>query len=150
MPKQNKSYLEKPNKKKAKKISVSKWKDRLDKLVMQAVRLREKMICEKCGKRVSGQDAQTSHVKPKGLYPMLRFDLLNVQLLCYHCHIYWWHKDPLEASVWFEGKYPTTAKELERRALETRTGRFGQQDYEDIETNLKEKIKDYKNDRNLS
>lgn len=27
-----------------------------------------------------------SHIKPKGLYPELRLDKNNIQLLCYECH----------------------------------------------------------------
>ena len=30
----------------------------------------------------------------------MTFDEDNVKLLCYHCHLNWWHKHPLEASVW--------------------------------------------------
>ena len=27
-------------------------------------------------------------------------------MLCYHCHLEWWHKNPLEAAEWFKGYSP--------------------------------------------
>jgi hypothetical protein len=46
------------------------------------------------------------------LYP------LNMKVLCYHCHLNWWHKNPIEAGRWFESKFPERLKELEKLQLE--------------------------------
>ncbi|MEO5335154.1 MAG: hypothetical protein H7839_24340 [Magnetococcus sp. YQC-5] len=35
----------------------------------------------------------------------LRWDLVNVKLLCASCH-WWWHTVPLAAAEWFKSKYP--------------------------------------------
>lgn len=29
-----------------------------------------------------------------------------MKILCYHCHINWWHKNPMEAAKWFEETFP--------------------------------------------
>lgn len=45
-------------------------------------------VCENC-KIHLGNDARTwnfSHTKPKSIYPELRLDKNNIQLLCYECH----------------------------------------------------------------
>lgn len=135
-----KKYLEKPKKKK---FSVRKTINKLDDLARIAVRLRENMVCEKCGRKCTNRDAQSSHVLPKSTHPMLRFELLNIQLLCYHCHMFWWHKDIIAAYEWFKKKFPVSYKQLIKMDEATRGGRFGQQDYEDIEIKLRGKIKDY-------
>jgi len=40
-----------------------------------------------------------------------------MKVMCYHCHINWWHKNPIEAGKWFESKFPERLKELERLQL---------------------------------
>jgi len=45
-------------------------------------------ICENC-KRHLGKEPLAqffSHIKPKGLYPELKFTKSNIQLLCFECH----------------------------------------------------------------
>ena len=80
---------------------------KLDKLLLQILRLRENNTCVKCGKRIKGCDSQTSHIVPKGNgASQRRWDLLNVVLMCYRCHLGWWHKNPLDAAEWFANKYP--------------------------------------------
>ena len=60
--------------------------------------------CQRCGRGGSGLHA--SHVMNKGRWFNLEFDLLNLKLLCYKCHINWWHKEPKEPSDWYIGKWP--------------------------------------------
>lgn len=72
------------------------------KLFSQYIRERDGK-CQKCGKTTS---LQCSHVNSVGAYPALRFDPFNAIALCHRCHIYWWHKEPLEASEWFQNKFP--------------------------------------------
>ena len=47
-----------------------------------------------------------SHVIPKSRSSYLRYDLINLNLFCRRCHLYWWHKDILAAFEWFENKFP--------------------------------------------
>lgn len=77
----------------------------LDEELKQVCRLRDNYTCQHCGKHVEGQDAHTSHVITKGQGYKLRWDLLNVLLLCFHCHRQFWH-DSGEGIGWFKEKYP--------------------------------------------
>lgn len=97
---------------KAKKIKrrSSKRKSRLKAQLWEVmktyIKQRDKMTCQWCGKKItSPHDAHTSHVKSKKLYPNLKFDPMNLKLLCYHCHIQKWHKDPDDAITWFKNKF---------------------------------------------
>ena len=49
--------------------------------------------CQWCGRE--GKMVYVAHILPKGAYPRLRYCLDNVLLLCYHCHMFKAHKDPL-------------------------------------------------------
>ena len=40
--------------------------------------------------------------------------LLNLKLLCYHCHINWWHKNPVESGEWFKQTFPDRWKIIEK------------------------------------
>lgn len=111
-------------------------KKKLDKLVKNYVKERDNYTCQKCGKKVEGVNCQASHVFPVGSCSKLQFEPLNMKVLCYHCHLNWWHKNPLEASEWFESKFP------ERLAILNVMKR----DAEKIPTNvLLEMIEHYKN-----
>ena len=128
----------------AKKYSTSWWNKRLDKLLMQAVRVRENMVCEHCKKKItSGGDAHTSHIIPKGGNPSIRFELLNVLLLCYRCHWHWWHKEILDAGKWYEENYPDSYKALMKMKVDRVGSKFTRLDYEMMEEYLKSKIEDY-------
>lgn len=91
---------------KAKQVSVSKLKKKLDILVKELVKKRDKNTCQKCGKFVTGSDCHGSHVIPVSAGNQFRFDPLNLKVLCYHCHLNWWHKNPIEATAWFREKFP--------------------------------------------
>ena len=70
-----------------------------DKLFRQII-LRERLNrCEWC-KKVKG--LSVSHILPKGRHPRLRYFKANVLLLCTGCHIFKWHKSPLEAAKFME------------------------------------------------
>lgn len=85
---------------------VSKLKKKCDSLVKEIVSIRDNDICQKCGKRVYGSNRQRSHVIPVSAGNKLAFDPINLKILCMHCHLYWWHKNPLEAMNWFKDKFP--------------------------------------------
>ena len=89
-------------------------KKNIERLCKEIIYIRDGGKCQKCGKPVSGKNAHTSHVIPKSHGNGLRFDLLNLKLLCFHCHINWWHKNPLEAAEWFKSKYPKRWEYLEK------------------------------------
>ena len=73
-------------------------KVKLNKLVREYVILRDK-ICLRCGKP---NRLHASHIYPRGKYPKMQFDVNNVKALCLGCHLYWWHKHPIEAKEWAE------------------------------------------------
>ena len=70
----------------------------LHKLVREYVILRDKH-CLRCGKV---DNLHASHIYPRGKYPKMQFEVRNVKALWLGCHLYWWHKHPLEASKWLE------------------------------------------------
>lgn len=65
--------------------------------------LRDHARCRVCGreKRPGSAGAiYAAHILPKGQYPALRYELLNVLAMCYYHHMEWWHKNPTEAWEW--------------------------------------------------
>lgn len=81
-------------------------KEELEKLVKEYVSIRDNNTCQKCNKMVFGTNNHKSHVIPVSRGQKLAYDPINIKVLCYHCHINWWHKHPLEASQWFAEKFP--------------------------------------------
>jgi hypothetical protein len=60
--------------------------------------------CQCCG---ATEHLQTSHILPRGQYRgWLAYEPMNCLCLCFHCHLGWWHKNPIEASRWFEIEFP--------------------------------------------
>lgn len=92
--------------KKPKALSASKLKKECDKLIKDIVKIRDNWTCQWCGKKVSGGDCHGSHVIPVSAGNKLAFDEQNLKVLCYHCHMNRWHKNPLEAYAWFKLKFP--------------------------------------------
>ena len=86
---------------------------KLDDLCREIVRLRDKNTCQHCGKYVTGVNSHCSHVVPKSKGYVLRWDLRNLKVLCFHCHINWWHKNPREAGAWFDDTFPERAKYID-------------------------------------
>lgn len=80
--------------------------DKLDIAVKAKVRERDHSICQRCGKYVEGSNCHISHVIPVSGGNKLRWDMNNMKVLCYHDHINWWHKNPMEAAKWFEERFP--------------------------------------------
>lgn len=81
-----------------------------DKLCSQIVRSRG--ACERCGKTESLQDA---HIIGRAKSLSIRWDFENHLCLCVACHIYWWHKQPLEAADWFNEKWPGRYDKLNQK-----------------------------------
>ena len=98
---------------KVSKEPVSKIKKICDKLVKDIVKIRDNFTCQKCGKKCEGSDCHGSHVVPVSAGNKLAFDEQNLKVLCYHCHMNWWHKDPTVAGEWFKQKFPERHAYLE-------------------------------------
>lgn len=89
-----------------KKIPLS----RLKKLRADAVFKRDGYKCVRCGTTVG---LSPSHVYPQGRYPRMAWMMINIITLCWmKCHFNWWHKHPIEATEWFNEKYPGRAEKL--------------------------------------
>lgn len=84
--------------------------EQLDKELRKTAIARDGECCTHCGwePREHRELARlhTSHVIPKREGHGLRWDIRNVTILCYRCHLEWWHKDPLSAAKWFQETYP--------------------------------------------
>lgn len=105
-PKPTKQIKKKKHIRRERKTPISKLKEQLLGLVKEIVRKRDDYTCQKCGKKVEGSNCHVSHVIPVSAGNRLAFDPLNMKILCYHDHINWWHKNPIESSAWFEKKFP--------------------------------------------
>lgn len=60
-----------------------------------------------------------------------------MKLLCYYCHFFWWHKNPLEAKDWFVKKFPDRYKKLKKLSQQTL-----QHNYKKMLIELKEQLKE--------
>ena len=72
----------------------------------------------------------------------MQFDVNNVKALCLGCHLYWWHKHPIEAKEW-------AVKALGRARLnklkkQANTINKTPLNFKDLESELKNKIGELK------
>ncbi|QDP53905.1 MAG: hypothetical protein Unbinned202contig1002_34 [Prokaryotic dsDNA virus sp.] len=68
----------------------------------------------------------------------MAFDVNNVKALCLGCHLYWWHKHPIEAKEWAEktlGK--VRLRQLKKQANTINKNKL---DYQIIKNELEKKI----------
>lgn len=113
--------------------------DQLDKLAKDLVRERDGNICQHCRKNVEGSGRHVSHVIPVSAGNKLRWELLNMKILCFHCHINWWHKNPMESAKWFEETFPDRWEFLQNnRGIK----KFSLQELEDLRDKYKKKLKE--------
>ena len=89
-------------------------------LVREIVIIRDESTCQHCKKVVSGSNRHLSHVVPVSATLSMAYDQCNLMILCYHCHINWWHKNPLEAADWFKFTFPSRWGELEYQKKQPR------------------------------
>lgn len=118
---------------KRKKSPKQKLAEKADVLVRKIVQDRDR-VCQKCG---SPHANQPSHVYSRG-DKRLRWDALNILWMCYHCHIHWWHKEPIEATEWFKKKYPDRYRYLQKYRKTTEKRPLNIVDYEKILQTLQE------------
>ena len=122
---------------KAKKTPRKTLRRKLNTLFTQAIIRRDESICQKCGKYVTGQNRHVSHVVPVSYSLRMAYDMVNAKILCFHHHINWFHKNPLDAAEWYKTKFPKRWEYLQTRKLEVlKLGSV--KDYE-----LEEWIKEY-------
>jgi len=109
-------------------------KSTLNKLVREYVILRDKR-CLRCGKT---NNLHASHIYPKGKYRKMQFNVNNVKALCLGCHLYWWHKSPIEAKEWAEktlGK-----RRLNKLKKQANTINKNKLDYKELKSELENTI----------
>lgn len=111
-------------------------KTKLNKLVREYVVLRDK-VCLRCGKP---DRLHASHIYPKGKYRKMQFNTDNVKALCVGCHLYWWHKHPIEAREWAEEALGIDR--LDKLKKQANTVNKTPWDFKEIEGELKNKIEE--------
>lgn len=128
-----------PGAKKKRKVKtpLQKLHDKCWAMAKKVVQLRDHHQCQHCFKPASGSNGHTSHVLPKSTHGALKYVLDNLKLLCYHCHINWWHKNPIEAGMWFKSAFPERWDAVKDRKR-TRSYRI-----EDLEEILEELTTEY-------
>ncbi len=93
--------------------------EQLDKELRKAALARDGERCCHCGwtavEHADLRKLHTSHVIPKREGHGLRWDIRNVIILCYRCHLEKWHKDPLLMAKWFQETYPDRYEYLMER-----------------------------------
>lgn len=109
-------------------------KTKLNKLVREYVILRDR-VCLKCGK---SDRLHASHIYPRGKYPKMQFNVENVKALCLGCHLYWWHKHPIEAREWAEKALGIDR--LDKLKKQANTINKTPWNFKEIESELKNKI----------
>jgi len=88
-----------------------------DQLVRKLVLARDGYACVRCNK---SSVLQAAHILPKGHYPRMRFELLNVLSLDVGCHLFFAHKDPTGFTAWLGEKYPGRIEQLRIMAATAR------------------------------
>ncbi len=101
-------------KKRKVKTPLQKLHDKCWAMARKVIYLRDRGQCQRCYKPVKGANAHTSHVLPKSTHGAIKYDLLNLKLLCYHHHINWWHKNPIESGKWFKETFPDRMAYIEK------------------------------------
>ena len=74
----------------------------LDADARQRVFERDGYRCVRCG---TDKGIQWAHIITRAR-TNLRWLLENALTLCGGCHMFWWHKHPLDAVTWFQQSYP--------------------------------------------
>ena len=98
---------------------LTKQKKKTENAVKLYCKVRDNYICQHCGKVLKKNNCHGSHVIPVSAGNQFRFDPVNIKTLCFHCHINWWHKNPVESGEWFKKKFPERHKYLFGKPRET-------------------------------
>lgn len=100
-------------------------------LLKEAVFARDGYKCRKCGRT---DTLSPAHIRPKGEYRKMQYDMDNVITLCYKHHMEWAHKDPRGFDKWLEEILPK--KVLDRLDLMANTQIKSPLDYNAIKLYL--------------
>jgi len=111
---------------------------RMDELARKCVRLRDDMLCQKCG--MQGYD--THHVRMRKFYTT-RWDLNNLVLLCKRCHSDV-DNNPMGFTIWFMSQHPARLQAIEWKASQPPHGTWRPADLKKIEDYLKAKYLELK------
>ena len=68
----------------------------------------------------------------------MQFNLENVKALCVGCHLYWWHKHPIDAREWAEKTLGRAL--LTRLKKQANTINKESWNYKDIKHEIEQKI----------
>ena len=122
---------------KKKKTRRQRLEKELDYLTAKIIKIQNNYTCQKCGKYVTGRNCHASHIIPKTRHA-LRWNLINLMVLCLHDHRDWWHTNILEAQKWFKEKFPEKYKYLMKHKEDS--GRFTLDELEELKVKLKQEI----------
>lgn len=112
-----KPHLPIPQTTSKKKIKSPGWyRKNCDILFSQIVR--SKGYCEWCGIQLLPKKLQCCHVISRTVLN-LRYDPENAFSGCVKCHLYKWHKEPLQAAHWFEWQFPGRYERLKEKEKNT-------------------------------
>jgi|SRR5580692_6394672 5-methylcytosine-specific restriction endonuclease McrA len=118
--------------KKPKPFNKAKAKKELDRLFSKFIRNRDG-VCQKCGSPAYGQ---CSHIITRTNLTT-RWDTENAIQLCFRCHFYWWHRNPIEATCWIMGRFGAKRfAALKKRSLQIYDASNFRADYEKIKKEL--------------
>lgn len=111
--------------------------DRCFKLHSSLVRERSNWTCERCHKKYEkgSQGLHCSHVFSRAA-AHTAFLPDNAFALCFNCHLYWWHSNPIEAAEWAESKLGQDTLDTLRREYHTPT-KLEIEKLREVEENLK-------------
>jgi len=129
------------------KAKTKKIKKEVEDLAKLVAKTRDGWRCKKCGKFVKGHDAHGSHIIPVSKGNSLRYNPKNIFCMCYHCHLNWWHKNPVEAGEWFAKNFPELKIYLdERKNLKVK---FTYEDFERMKIELTKQLQELQ-EKNIS
>jgi len=122
---------------KKRKPTVRSLKRRLDKLYSEIIRKRG--ICARCRKGAERVTLQTAHIISRRNLAV-RWDLNNGIPLCYSCHFFWAHKEP----IWFNDFAKEYLGEYKFEQLKMRAKKIKKWTIQDLQTLLTqlEKLKE--------
>jgi 5-methylcytosine-specific restriction endonuclease McrA len=116
------------------------WRQKLtkacDDLLRVVIRLRDEDTCQWCGKHVEGEDSHPHHIIRRAHSLYLRWDLLNLVLLCKKCHAKYHHRET-DGLPWFQAKFPARWTYLD--VAKNRLTAWRKGDYERIRDGLRDK-----------
>ena len=86
------------------------------------------------------QRLQLSHIYPRGAYPWIMFDLSNVLIHCLRCHLYIYHRSPLDAVEWLKTVFSDKQLAVLREKAKLPKEKRPIIDYEQLEIDLRKKL----------